>query len=110
MSVAPSIGELRQRFALEAPVDVPDDTGGVLRSWAPLAHVWGRVTPQRGEQRFTADAMETAITHLVTIRARPDVANGMRFRLGARALLIRAVIDPDESGRFFLCRCEEFAP
>lgn len=46
----------------------------------------------------------------MTIRFRNDVAHGMRFLLGGRALLIRAVTDPDMRGRHLLCRCEEFAP
>ncbi len=110
MTRAPTIGAMRTRLALEAPLDAPDDTGGLTRAWSPVTRLWGRVAPRNGEQRFTADAIEVAITHDVTIRARADVANGMRFRIGARALLIRAVLDPDERGRVFVCRCEEFAP
>jgi SPP1 family predicted phage head-tail adaptor len=107
---APGIGAMRARLTLDAPVDMPDDTGGFVRSWTTIAQVWGRIAPQRADRALTADAIETAISHVVTIRARGDIANGMRFTFGARQLLIRAVLDPDGRGRIFECRCEEFAP
>lgn len=104
------IAVLRTRLLLQVPVDAPDDTGAFTRSWAAIATVWGQVASQSAEQRFTANAIEADISHLVTIRMRSDIANGMRFMLGTRALLIRAVTDPDMRGRHLLCRCEEFAP
>lgn len=110
MKNAPPIGALRTRLLLQTPVDAPDDTGAFTRSWVAVSTLWGRVVSQSAEQRFTANSIEADISHLVTIRMRGDVANGMRFMLGARALLIRAVTDPDMRGRHLLCRCEEFAP
>lgn len=110
MTATRRIGALRKRLVLEAPSDEPDDTGAFSRSWTPVANVWGQVTPVGGQENFSADAIEVAISHRVTIRTRPDVVNGMRFRLGTRALLIRAVVDPDGRDRHLLCRCEEFAP
>ena len=110
MSGLVAISGLRTRLTLESPLDTPDDTGAFVRSWTVIADIWARVVAQNGDQRFTADAIEVAISHHVMIRARADVANGMRFVLGARTLLIRAVTDPDGLGRHLLCRCEEFAP
>ena len=107
---AARIGAMRTRLSLDAPVDTPDDNGGFLRSWTTIAQLWGRVVPQRADRALTADMIETAITHVVTIRARGDIANGMRLTLGDRELLIQAVLDPDGRGRILECRCEEFAP
>lgn len=110
MTRAPPIGALRTRLMLEAPLDLPDDTGAFARTWSPVGRLWGRVAPRRGDANFTAAQSEVAITHEVTIRARDGVADGMRFRIGARALLIRAVLDPEGRGRVLQCACEEFAP
>ena len=104
------IGALRTRLQLEAPVDTPDDTGAFVRTWAPVAALWGEVIAHSGDEAFTAGAIEVAISHLVAVRARDDIANGMRFVLGTRTLLIRSVTTADERQRFLLCRCEEFAP
>jgi SPP1 family predicted phage head-tail adaptor len=106
MSVA-SIGALRQRVTLEAPVDTPDDSGSMTRSYAPLAQIWAKLTPLSGEARFVAEREEQAITCVVLIRWRADVTSRMRLVAGARALLIHSVYDPDGRRRFLLCRCEE---
>lgn len=107
---AVDVAALRTRLVAQAPVDMPDDTGAFARSWTTVATLWARVVPTDAKQTFTADAIEVAISHHVTIRFRTDVVNGMRFLLGERVLLIRAVTDPDMRGRLLLCRCEEFAP
>lgn len=107
---APEVGGLRTRLVLQGPVDTPDDTGAFSRSWTAVATLWANVVPVVARQQFPADAIEVAISHHVTIRGRADVVNGMRFLLGDRALLIRAVTDPEMRGRYLLCRCEEFAP
>ena len=58
---------------------------------------------------FVAGEQESVLTSEVVMRWRPDVASPMRFRVGARALLIRAAFDPDGQRRFLVCICEEFA-
>lgn len=50
------------------------------------------------------------IAHRVWLAHRSDIAAGMRFRKGRRILAIRTVMDPDETGRFIVCRCEEENP
>lgn len=47
------------------------------------------------------------ITHRVWLAYRDDITAGIRFRKGRRILAIRAVMDPDETCRFIVCRCEE---
>ena len=107
---APAVGALRTRLVVQAPVDTPDDTGAFTRTWTNVATLWANVVPVTAKQQYPADAIEVAISHHVTIRYRADVVNGMRFLLGNRALLIRAVTDTEMRGRYLLCRCEEFAP
>lgn len=50
------------------------------------------------------------ITHRVWLAWRSDIAAGMRFRKARRILGIRTVMDPDETRRFIVCRCEEESP
>ena len=109
MSRAATLGQLRSRVTLETPVDSPDDTGALARVWTPVADLWAQISPQQGGEIFVAGAQETVLAHEVVIRWRPDVAAPMRFRLGARALYIRASFDPDQKRRRLVCRCEEYA-
>lgn len=109
MSRLASVGELRARVALERPDDTVDDSGALVRVWMPVADVWAKIAPRRGAELFVAGEQETVLTHEVTIRWRPDAASPMRFRIGARALHIRAAFDPDGRREFLVCVCEEYS-
>lgn len=102
-------GLLRRRVRLEAAVTVPDGSGGVRTSWAEVAELSAHVEPVSADVQERFGAREGRVTHRVICRFRADVARGMVFVFQARRLAIRTVHDPDESGRFLVCRCEEEA-
>jgi SPP1 family predicted phage head-tail adaptor len=101
------IGDLDQRLSLERPVDTPDDIGGVDRSWVHVDDLWAQVTPVSGREDFAAEREETALTHRVLVRWRPDVTGAMRLRVGSRILVIHAALDWDTRRRFMLLQCQE---
>lgn len=109
MSARPTIGSLRQRVTIEAPIDAPDDLGGFARSFAPLAQVWAKVETARANEQFAEQRLEQSRTLAVTIRWRADVQSQMRFDYRGRKLVIRSVEDSDESRRFLKCLCEEIS-
>lgn len=100
-------GDLTARLELEAPEDVPDGQGGVAPGWRGLRTLWAAVEPvsQGASERASAD--DVAITHRIWAVFRDDITAGMRLRKGQRIFLVKSVIDPDETGRFIVCRCEE---
>lgn len=103
------IGDLDQRLSLEQPLDTPDDIGGVTRAWTLVDNIWAQVKPAAGAENFVGAREESAITHRVLIRWRPDVTGAMRLRLGARVFAIHAALDWDTRRRFLLLQCEEIA-
>lgn len=103
----PAIGKFDRRLVLEAPLDVPDDIGGVERSWSFVDVVWAHVIPLSGLERFDAEREESAVTHLIVLRWRPDVTGAMRLRLGIRNFIIQTAVDGDERRRTLNCRCAE---
>lgn len=105
-----TIGCMRSRLTLEAPVDFTDDTGGVARSYIVQAVVWGAIMPAAAGDRFVAERMEQTITHSVRLRFRAGLTGAMRLRLGARMFLIHGIENVDERRRFVLCHCEEVRP
>lgn len=102
-----SIGELRHRLALEAPLTTPDGGGGVARTWALVAEVWGAIRPVSGGETFEADGLHGRVSHEIWIRHRTGVRPEMRFALGTRRFEVRAVIDWAERHRFLRCLVEE---
>jgi SPP1 family predicted phage head-tail adaptor len=100
-------GRLQHRLVLEAPVTTADGLGGHVVSWVEVATVDALVEPRAQSSRFGADQTREETTHRVILRHRPDVASGARMRFGERILEILTVHDPDESGRYLVCRTRE---
>lgn len=103
------IGQFDRRLVLEAPINTPDDIGGIERSWVFVDVIWARITALVGSERFEGEREESAITHAITIRWRPDVTGAMRLRLGARTFAIHAAVDGDGRRRTLNCRCTEIS-
>lgn len=102
-----SIGGLRHRLSLQAPVDIEDGAGGFSRNYRTLETIWARVSVIAGNQQFVEQRFEQTTHFQVDLRWRADIAAGMRFVFRERLLLIHAVRDPDGARRFLTCACEE---
>lgn len=100
-------GRLAQQLVLEAPETAADGLGGHDLSWVEVATLDALVEVRAQASRFGADQTREETTHRVTLRHRGDVASGCRFRLGDRIFEIVTVHDPDESGRYLVCRTRE---
>jgi SPP1 family predicted phage head-tail adaptor len=102
-----SIGTLRHRLVIEAPLETTDANGDRRIVFQEAGEIWGDVEPLRSAGQFVADRPEQLTTHVVNARWRTDVVAGMRLRMADRALLIRAVRNPDERKIRMSCLCEE---
>lgn len=100
-------GAFRHELALEAATPVPDGTGGHTEEWQEVATLFARVEPLAAASRFGADQTLETVTHRVTLRRRDGVASGMRLRRLGRVFDIVTVHDPDETGRYLVCRVRE---
>ena len=100
-------GAFRHELALEDVTRTPDASGGYVESWAEIATVFARIEPLAAESRFGADQTLEAVTHRVTMRHREGVASGMRLVRAGRIFEIVTVHDPDETGRYLVCRARE---
>ena len=103
-------GALTVRLTLERPDETPDGQGGVEQKFAAFASLWARIEPVSARAGEAAGTAPVTVTHRVWLRHRGDLAGGMRLRKGTRLLAIRAFHDPDETGRYTLCDCEEIKP
>lgn len=100
-------GALRTELSLQVATTTGDGMGGHSVAWDEVATVFARLQPVEARAVFGADQTRETVTHRVTLRARADIASGMRFVLGAREFEILTVHDPDESGRYLVCRTRE---
>ena len=100
-------GALRTELSLEACATTSDGLGGYTESWSEVATVFALIEPLAADSRFGADQTLETVTHRITLRFRADVASGMRFTRDGRVFDILTVHDPDESGRYLVCRTRE---
>lgn len=100
-------GRLRNELALEACLPVADIIGGYQETWTEIATVFGMIEPVSATSVFGAGQPLETVTHRITIRHRSGVESGMRLRRQDRIFEIVTVHDPDDSGRYLMCRVRE---
>ena len=81
-------GALNRRLTLEAPVETPDGTGGVTRSYAAVATLWASVEAVAARAAVAADALGANVTHRITLRCNADITLRHRLRDAARSFRI----------------------
>lgn len=107
---AGSVGALRRRLVLEAPVATPDGLGGATQSYTAVAAFWAQVEWLSGSERWRAGRPEQFATHRVILRWRAGVDAGQRLRDGGRIYEIRTVGDLDGDRRRLVALVEEVRP
>lgn len=100
-------GALRSELALEDCTTVPDGSGGHAESWGEIATLFAKIEPVSAESIFGADQTLETVTHRITIRWRAGVTSGMRLRRLDRIFHVVTVHDPDDTGRYLVCRARE---
>lgn len=100
-------GALRTELSLQQATLTADGLGGHAESWSEVATVFGLVEPVSAATRFGADQSLETVTHRITVRFRDDLASGMRLTRGGRVFEVVSVHDPDETGRYLVCRAKE---
>ena len=100
-------GPLRSECALEACPPVADAIGGHTENWVEIATVFALIEPVSAASIFGAGQTLETVTHRITMRQRSGVASGMRFDRQGRIFNIVTVHDPDDTGRYLVCRVRE---
>lgn len=100
-------GQLTARLDLESAVETPDGQGGATLGHAVESSHWARVEPVTAELVELGHVERQTVTHRIWIRHAANVVPGKRFRKGARVFDIVTVHDPDETGRYLVCRVVE---
>ncbi|WP_281685108.1 phage head closure protein [Thalassobaculum salexigens] len=71
------------------------------------ATVFALIEPVSASAVFGAGQTLETVTHRITMRWRDGVASGMRLTRAGRTFEIVTVHDPDETGRYLVCRTRE---
>jgi SPP1 family predicted phage head-tail adaptor len=100
-------GALRHELSLQTSISGDDGMGGLDEAWQEVATLFGMIEPLSQSARFGAGQTLEENTHRITIRQRAGVASGMRLVKQGRVFDIVSIHDPDETGRYLVCRVKE---
>jgi head-tail adaptor len=107
------IGGLRQAVRLHAPSDAPDGQGGLIRSFALFATVFGALETV-GEAAVIDERLSQRRAARLTIRwsegLAAAIAGGWRAEIGGRSYEVLAVGDPDGGRRALRLELEVVSP
>lgn len=105
-------GTLRRRLAFQTRSTAQDASGQPANVWTTAFIAWGDIEPMTGRELIAAAAVQSAVTHMVTVRWRPELSNpqavaAMRILYGTRIFNIHAAMNEDERNRVVSLMCEE---
>lgn len=101
------IGKLRHRITIQELIKVDDGYGGTVETWQNIATVWAAIAPLRGSERYTAQQVQSELTHKVTIRYRAGIKTQMRIVYKDKIFEIEAIIDVEERRQWLELLCSE---
>jgi SPP1 family predicted phage head-tail adaptor len=102
-------GKLDKRVRLMKQSETRNSLNQKINAWAEIANgtVWAAIEPLRSSERIQSSALQTEITHRVTIRYRADVRAEMRVYYGVRQFAVIGLRSPDERGEYLELTCLE---
>lgn len=105
-------GDLRHRVTLQRRQTGQDAAGQPVDVWDTVFSGWADVSPLSGRALMSAQVMQSAVTHEITMRYRPELASpidsaNMRILFGTRVFNIHAVLNQDERNRTVILQAEE---
>lgn len=92
-------GALRHRIELQQATESRDAIGGVNRTWATTATVWGQVTPMTSREVVANAQVVGRITHFIKIRQYATLKTTWRVKYGGRIFNISGIRNIDERGK-----------
>ena len=104
-------GQLRHFVTLQRNVPTQDPkTGAMLDHWIDFVQVWAAVEPVSVRDFMAANAVQSAVSHRVSIRHLQGVKAGMRVLHDAAVYRVLGVLPDKVSGRDYLTLpCEELS-
>ena len=100
-------GELRHKITIQELQRVPDGYGGYTETWNDIAVVWAKIQPLRGNERYQAQQVSSALSHKIILRYLDGVKPQMRVLCGSRIFHVVSVINVEERNEMLELLCEE---
>jgi len=110
VGVVINAGELDQQVAIQSDSSVRTADGSFdTPSWTTDETVWARIRTESGGESLQAGAVNSTITHTVTIRYSTTPTTAKRLLWGTRALGIVSIENPEAANVITVLKCKEDA-
>jgi SPP1 family predicted phage head-tail adaptor len=105
-------GNFRHRLTFQTKSKEQDELGEPINAWVDAFKCWGEVAPMSGRELIAAAAVQSEVTHTISVRYRPELQNpkdvaAMRVLFGARVFDINASMNQDERNRLVMLQAKE---
>ena len=98
---------LNRRITIQRRSTAVDAFGQQTTAWTDFLTCWASIEPMSGRELVAAQAVQSEVTHTLTIRYRPTVTAAMRALYQGRIFEIRAVQDPETAHVALAMMCTE---
>lgn len=71
-------GRLSRRVTIQERVETQNATGEVVWTWQDVCSVWAEISAISGREFFSAQQIQSNVTHTILIRYRPGILAKMR--------------------------------
>lgn len=97
-------GGLKRRITLQQHGTGADELGQPVLTWVDVATIYASIEPLSGRELLAAQAVQSEVSHKITIRYQPQFANpkamaAMRIIYNSRVFNIHASIDVNDGHR-----------
>jgi SPP1 family predicted phage head-tail adaptor len=97
MSTSVDFSELDKRITLQQRAETQGASGGQDVTWTDVLSCWAKISPVSGRALDVAASLQAQVSHVVTIRYRPNITAKMRVLFQSRTFDIVAPLDEDEN-------------
>jgi len=104
---SPALGSLRDRVQIKRRDISPEDEGGSVATYVPIATVWARVRELSSTRTQFGDGRGVSISHSVVLRYRTDISPGDHLVYRGRNLDVIAAADLNGQLAWLSCACSE---
>jgi SPP1 family predicted phage head-tail adaptor len=102
--MSPFSTQINKRISLQQRSIAQDASGAQVDSWTDLGDLWASIEPLNGRELIAAQAVQSEISHKITIRYQSQFANpqqiaAMRIKYKGRLFNIHGSINIGEANR-----------
>lgn len=90
-------GKLTKRVEVQELTETRDAHGGITETWTTIATRWASVEPLSGRERWSAEQVDSDITHRIRMRRFRGLTTNHRIRWDGRVFNLRSVLNLDEA-------------